>query len=223
MYLCVYYTEWWMYLLAFFFLFPTVKLIFQGIWYEKDALEIKEKLFSKYKYSFSFLNSTHDNDVTNHFRFPPPCMNDTEKLNLFELCNEHVCYSDPHRMEFFDCLEHECKMEDILSAMSESCLSCLYHGTVQDNFKECETEDYAFNPTGLLLLSKNPLRQMKREFFHDTMQVESLGYTYYKSHELIQRGYLDVNVRMGMVENLSILFLDASHPFYFASLKGICL
>ena len=91
-------------------------------------------------------------------------------------------------------------MEDILSSMSESCLSCLYHGTVQDNFEECEAEDYAFNPTGLLLLSKLPMSHMRREFYHNTTRVESLGYTYYKSHELIQRGYLDVNVRMCMAE-----------------------
>ncbi|KAK3098693.1 hypothetical protein FSP39_022098 [Pinctada imbricata] len=196
----------------------------QGIWYEKDAVEIIDKLqkSGQYEYSYSFLHDQQQGDIDTKAKYPPPCHNDTENIRLLQFCNDISCYSDPRRYRLFQCIEDECKMDRLMEKMSESCLGCLYHGTVNDNFDECTMSQYAFNPTGLLFLSKRPMSNIRRGFYHDVEQmkerIHGQDYTYYKSRELIQRGYLDVNVNgIGRVvctqltEKLGDLYIDL-HP-----------
>lgn len=73
--------------------------------------------------------------------------------------------------------------------ISETCLGCIFQGTKRGNFVECTKSEYAFNPTGLLVLSRYKILQSNNVLFHPNKRDQQ------KSSEIIQRGYLDLEVR----------------------------
>lgn len=167
-------------------------LCLQGVWYARDLEAIVRKTAFNFQYSYSFL---HDN--SGHFnasqKLHPPCdEQDAIILKSINECEFKECHYSSERTKIFKCIEDICKIKNILQVMSETCLGCIFQGTEEDNFEECTKSTYAFNPTGLLLLSKYSLLNHQRGLYHPIKTFDKAGRE--KSSEIVQRGYLDVEV-----------------------------
>jgi hypothetical protein len=68
---------------------------------------------------------------------------------------------------------------------------------------QCTHPSHAFNPTGLLILTKYRLLEYGRGLYHSSNQFDELGRE--KSSEIVQRGYLDVKVVKSRKNNFLII------------------
>lgn len=164
----------------------------QGVWYASDLEAIVERTSANFPYSYSFL---HDKSGRfNSTRKPqPPCNEkDTEILKIIDECEFKECHYSSYRTKIFKCIEGICKVKNIMQQMSETCLGCIFQGTERGSFMECTKPEYAFNPTGLLVLSRYKILKNQHELYHPSTEVDNKGHK--RSSEIIQRGYLDIEV-----------------------------
>lgn len=150
------------------------------------------KTTSNFPYAYSFLH-----DGSGYYNasqiFHPPCNEqDTAILRTINVCEFKECHFTHERTKIFKCIEDVCGIKNIMQRMSETCLGCIFQGTESDNFMQCTKSSHAFNPTGLLILSKYKLLKYGRGLYHSNDQFDEMGRE--KSSEIVQRGYLDVEV-----------------------------
>jgi hypothetical protein len=159
----------------------------QGIFFDEDEKKIIHKNREKFPYSYSFTHN-EDGEFDEKKHFPAPCsQQDLSGLNQINDCSDHNCHSKADYIELLACMEDHCRatqnkksIRDVFASLSDSCVGCIFSGTKRNVF-DCLNEKYAFNPTGLVLLSRHKITSYNSHYFpHD--------------HEVIRHGYLDVEV-----------------------------
>jgi hypothetical protein len=159
----------------------------QGIFSDKAEKKIIHKNREKFPYSYSFIHN-EDGEFDEKKHFPAPCsQQDLSGLDQIKDCSDHNCHSKADYMELLACMEYHCRatqnkksIRDVFASLSDSCVGCIFSGTERNVF-DCLSEEYAFNPTGLVLLSRHKITSYNSHYFpHD--------------HEVTRHGYLDVEV-----------------------------
>lgn len=166
----------------------------QGVWYASDLEAIVERTSANFPYSYSFLHDTTGRYNSTRIPHPPCNEKDTKILKIIDECEFKECHYSSYRTKIFKCIEEICKVKNIMQQMSETCLGCIFQGTERGNFMECTKPAYAFNPTGLLVLSRYKILKNQHELYHPYTNVDSTGHK--RSSEIIQRGYLDIEVTL---------------------------
>lgn len=169
----------------------------QGVYYDVDLDTIvrgTEKLFP-YSFSFNHDAMTGSYEKSTH----APCSDDDrEGVEQVAACEDHECHSETERDEYIGCMEDSCKVNgtksisDVFLELSDTCVACIFLGTKR-NALDCLKQQYAVNPTGLVVLSK-----------HNITDFETGEYPH--KHELVRHGFLRVKVSNSILSFTEIWF-----------------
>lgn len=171
----------------------------QGVFFDEDEIEILHKTKELFPYSYSF---THEDTGEFKEEQPPPCTRKDVPLlkQVFE-CSDHTCHSKIDYDEFIACMEEQCNgrghekpIKQVFVDLSDSCAGCIFSGTKRDVY-DCLKVEYAYNPTGVVLLSKRQIHSYKSEYFPHRS-------------EIVRHGYLDVNI-----DNVGRVICTAMQPY----------
>lgn len=153
----------------------------QGIYYDKEVDKIIRKSKSIFPYSYSF---NHNKNGGYTKKANAPCdSSDKPHVRKVAECEEHSCHSEADNEAFIACMEKTCNINrttsisDVFKMLTDTCMSCIAAGTNKYAL-DCLHNDYAFNPTGLLLLSKTKFLTYNSEYFNHSKELIRHGYLY---------------------------------------------